>query len=193
MLTRCFRLISLSRYVLPASCRKELISPSSARYCRFKPFEYTIVFVTGDVISLVIQAAGGAMAATAKTNTASNEGAQVMVGSVMWQMGASAARYFSYYWVARGVVMAAYTAVLVEFIVRFMVDAPVSRHFHLFNRCHRNRRAGDGTLADNDKQDTDVAEITANNAAINLLLIACALSTLLIFIRWASTCLPPFL
>jgi RTA1 like protein len=169
------------------------MSPSSSRYCRFKPFEYTVVFLTGDVISLVVQAAGGAMAATANTNTQSNQGAQVMVGGVMWQMGASAAHFHGYCWLSRTVVMVAYTIVLVEFIVRYMVDAPVSRHFHLFNRCRRNRRASDGTLADNDKQVMDSAEVPENNGSINLLLIACALSTLLIFIRLVSTCLPPCL
>jgi hypothetical protein len=107
----------------------------------------------------------------------------------MWQMGESGAHFLAA--IADSlhtVVMVAYSIILVEFIVRYVRDAPVQRHVLLFNRCRRGRRGrdaalGSGTLAETDKQSTDFIVETANKRAVNLLLMACSISTLLIFIR----------
>lgn len=59
-----------------------IIRTFGPQYCRFNPRTYSIVFVTGDVISLVVQALGGGVAAGANTLKDANVGARIMVGSV---------------------------------------------------------------------------------------------------------------
>jgi hypothetical protein len=157
--------------------------------------------VTGDIVSLAIQAAGGGIASTANTTEGANQGAQIMVGGVMWQMSAFVSppppRVFHVLVAdsrARPVVMVAYTVLLVEFIVRYVMDAPVSRQISLFGCCRRGRRARAAAArsdyvaadeADGDKEfftDLD-ADDTTIKRKINVLLTACALSTVLIFVR----------
>lgn len=48
---------------------------------------YTIVFCTCDVISLVVQAAGGAMASTADTDADQTLGTHIMVAGIAFQLG----------------------------------------------------------------------------------------------------------
>jgi hypothetical protein len=96
-----------------------IIPVLGTRYSFIHPLSYTIVFVVGDVISLVIQAIGGGQASAAETNKAANDGAKVMVGGVMFQM----------------VVMVAYSIVLLAFVIRYKTDRPISagRQIHLFS------------------------------------------------------------
>lgn len=49
----------------------------------------TIVFITADVAALIVQAAGGAMASIADTPEGSEQGARIMVGGILVQMGMS--------------------------------------------------------------------------------------------------------
>lgn len=58
-----------------------------SKYSFIHPLSYTIVFVIGDLISLVIQAVGGGQASAADNLDDANKGAKVMVGGVMFQMG----------------------------------------------------------------------------------------------------------
>jgi len=55
-----------------------IIPVLGSRYSFIHPLSYTIVFVTGDMISLVIQAVGGGNAAAAETNEQADQGARVM-------------------------------------------------------------------------------------------------------------------
>lgn len=49
-----------------------------AQYSFIHPVSYTIIFVIGDMISLIIQAVGGGRASAAETNEAADNGAMVM-------------------------------------------------------------------------------------------------------------------
>ncbi|KAL4925649.1 RTA1 domain-containing protein [Aspergillus undulatus] len=54
----------------------------------FKPRTYTITFITFDVIALILQAAGGAMASTAEPGDreATDMGVNVMIAGLAWQV-----------------------------------------------------------------------------------------------------------
>lgn len=52
------------------------------QYSRFNTRTYAVIFVCGDVLSLVVQALGGAIAAGADTLEAANHGSDVMVSFV---------------------------------------------------------------------------------------------------------------
>ncbi|PPQ82458.1 hypothetical protein CVT25_007255 [Psilocybe cyanescens] len=55
-------------------------------YSRITPKRYTILFCTSDVVTLVIQAIGGGMAASANTNAGSNTGSHVMLVGIILQL-----------------------------------------------------------------------------------------------------------
>lgn len=59
-----------------------IIKAFGPQYCRFDTKTYSIVFVCGDVLGLVIQAAGGAMASMAKNKEDTDTGTTIMVMSV---------------------------------------------------------------------------------------------------------------
>lgn len=56
-------------------------------YSWIHPTSYAIVAITGDIISLVVQAAGGGLASGADTREGQDNGAYIMVGGVFWQVG----------------------------------------------------------------------------------------------------------
>lgn len=72
-----------------------------------------IIFVTGDVLSLLVQSAGGGIAASAKTNDAANMGAYIMVAGVDIQM----------------LILLAYSYVFIDFIWRYSRNRPIRRQF----------------------------------------------------------------
>ncbi|KAK9896210.1 RTA1-domain-containing protein [Cystobasidium minutum MCA 4210] len=79
------------------------------QYCRFNPTFYSVIFVLGDLASLIVQAIGGGQASAAETLQGANDGARVMYSGVAVQL----------------VVMVAYCILLAEFVVRFFYDKPV--------------------------------------------------------------------
>jgi len=56
-------------------------------YSWIHPTSYAIVAIVGDVISLVVQAVGGALASVADDRQGQDDGAYIMVGGVFWQLG----------------------------------------------------------------------------------------------------------
>ncbi|KIX95282.1 uncharacterized protein Z520_09199 [Fonsecaea multimorphosa CBS 102226] len=79
-------------------------------YSKIKPNWYTWIFITGDLISLVIQAIGGGMAATANSNQSQqNTGDDLMMAGIAWQVvtlfffGGAAAWYVVRRWRAHDV------------------------------------------------------------------------------------------
>ena len=71
-----------------------------AEWSRLKPKLYTYIFITGDMFSLVLQAVGGGMAATAGSNQKQQTtGNDLMMAGISWQVvtlfgfGAMAADY----------------------------------------------------------------------------------------------------
>lgn len=54
-----------------------------AKYTFIHPLSYTVVFIVGDIISLIVQAVGGGTASAADTLEGANNGGYIMVGGVM--------------------------------------------------------------------------------------------------------------
>lgn len=62
------------------------IHDPSNTYSRLKPITYTYCFLTADIISLVLQAAGGAIAATSDTTAGTNNGVNIMIAGLGFQV-----------------------------------------------------------------------------------------------------------
>ena len=68
-------------------CLSRIVTIYSAALARFKPQTYTYVFITSDVISLILQAAGGACASISTAGSSSQwAGIHTMVAGVAWQV-----------------------------------------------------------------------------------------------------------
>ncbi|KIO22641.1 hypothetical protein M407DRAFT_116512 [Tulasnella calospora MUT 4182] len=57
-------------------------------YSRLKPRTYSILFISADLVALVVQAVGGAAAASADTPDGAERGANIMVAGIIVQMAA---------------------------------------------------------------------------------------------------------
>lgn len=79
------------------------------QYCRFNPLTYAIIFVTGDLASLIVQAVGGAHASAAVTLHDADVGANIMLGGIATQL----------------VVMTLFVTLLSEFVWRYFTNRPV--------------------------------------------------------------------
>ena len=88
-----------------------LIKNLGPQYCRLNPLTYAIIFVCGDLASLIIQAVGGSTASAAKTDAKASTGANIMVGGIAVQL----------------VVMSLYTVLLSEFVWSLLADRPVKQ------------------------------------------------------------------
>ena len=53
---------------------------------RFKPRTYTIIFITCDIVALVLQAVGGALADTAENGGTGQTGINIMIAGLAWQV-----------------------------------------------------------------------------------------------------------
>ena len=63
-----------------------LIVVHGVHHARFAPHTYTIIFVTCDLVSLVLQAAGGGLAATANNASGSQMGVNIMIAGLAFQV-----------------------------------------------------------------------------------------------------------
>jgi hypothetical protein len=63
-----------------------LYSPSPAHISRFAPKTYTIVFMSCDLFSLILQAAGGGIAATTNSYSELQDGTHIMVAGLSFQV-----------------------------------------------------------------------------------------------------------
>lgn len=62
-----------------------LYDPSNI-YSRFKPSTITIGFISADFLSLVLQAVGGALADTATSNQMEQQGVNIMIAGLAFQV-----------------------------------------------------------------------------------------------------------
>ncbi|KDR69649.1 hypothetical protein GALMADRAFT_230599 [Galerina marginata CBS 339.88] len=88
----------------------EIIRRLGSTYSRLSPKWYTIIFCTCDVVSLVVQGAGGGIAATAPDLKGANLGANIMLGGIVFQLG----------------VIVLYSILALEYFIRYHFDAPIS-------------------------------------------------------------------
>ncbi|EJT97904.1 RTA1 like protein [Dacryopinax primogenitus] len=92
-----------------------IISRLGVQYSRLSPRAYSIVFITADLVALIVQAIGGGMASVAVQNETKGKsgnpenGAHIMVGGIIWQMAA----------------MTIYVVLALEFFIRVRLDKPV--------------------------------------------------------------------
>jgi hypothetical protein len=45
------------------------------------------IFLACDIVALIVQAAGGAMASSAETSAGSDQGGKIMLGGIVFQLG----------------------------------------------------------------------------------------------------------
>jgi len=131
-----------------------IIRRCGPQYVRVTPKLYAITFICGDIASLVVQALGGGIASAAPDLDGANRGAKIMVAGVIIQM----------------VVMIAYSAILLEFVVRYLSQRPVGRQFRL-RRTKENAFVAPGSVE------------PADERKLKVLIAAMVFSTLLIFVR----------
>ncbi|KAF8797776.1 RTA1-like protein [Phlegmacium glaucopus] len=81
-------------------------------YSRLRPKLYSIIFCTCDFVSLVIQAVGGGMAATAADSKGATLGAHIMLAGIVFQL----------------VVIIAYTFCGIEYYLRYTKNSPIASH-----------------------------------------------------------------
>ncbi|EKM61073.1 uncharacterized protein PHACADRAFT_247431 [Phanerochaete carnosa HHB-10118-sp] len=79
------------------------------RYSRLTPKWYSVIFLTCDIIALVIQGLGGGIAADAKTLSATNLGANIMLAGIVFQL----------------VAMLVFSVLAAGYFYRFIKDRPV--------------------------------------------------------------------
>ncbi|KAG8911306.1 hypothetical protein FRC00_006732 [Tulasnella sp. 408] len=65
-----------------------IINLVGAEYSRLKPRTYSILFISADLLALIIQAIGGAAAASADTHDGAEGGAKIMLAGIFVQMAA---------------------------------------------------------------------------------------------------------
>ncbi|TCD71037.1 hypothetical protein EIP91_000536 [Steccherinum ochraceum] len=79
------------------------------QYSRLSPRLYSRIFLTADVVALVVQGAGGGLAATASTQSGSNLGGNIMLGGIIFQL----------------VALIAFVSVATEYYIRYTLDHPI--------------------------------------------------------------------
>lgn len=66
---------------------KHIVLSFGESWSRIRPAWYTYIFITGDFLSLVLQGAGGGIAATADFGSeAQDNGTNIMIAGVVWQV-----------------------------------------------------------------------------------------------------------
>ncbi|KAF9559141.1 RTA1-domain-containing protein [Agrocybe pediades] len=89
----------------------EIIKMLGPCYSRISAKWYTIIFSTCDVLALVIQGAGGGIAATAHELQGANKGGNIMLVGIVFQL----------------IVILTYAGLAVEFLWRYQEQRPTSR------------------------------------------------------------------
>ncbi|KAJ7184984.1 RTA1-domain-containing protein [Mycena filopes] len=88
-----------------------IISQLGPVYARLAPMTYTIIFVSCDIAALLIQAAGGSIAAGASDLKGAQLGAHIMLGGIVFQFGA----------------LVLYCCLATDFLLRFAQHRPFKR------------------------------------------------------------------
>jgi len=86
-----------------------IIRRLGGHYSRLSPRWYTIVFCSFDIVSLIVQAVGGAKASMAEDYQGAQDGAHIMLGGIVFQLAC----------------ITAYVILAAEFFLRFHNDWPV--------------------------------------------------------------------
>ena len=65
---------------------KHVVLQFGKEWSRIRPAWYTYIFITCDVISLLLQSAGGALAATSDDVKTIDLGTDIMIAGIVWQV-----------------------------------------------------------------------------------------------------------
>ncbi|MCJ1384640.1 hypothetical protein MMC17_007758 [Xylographa soralifera] len=119
-----------------------MVNTLGTQYSPISPKFYPWIFISCDFLSLVLQAAGGATAATAKGNTTlSSDGGYVMLAGIVWQVftlmvfGGLCGEYFRRVYVNRYNLTSSATAVFNGTKFRLFVTAVAIAFTTIFVRC----------------------------------------------------------
>jgi hypothetical protein len=150
-----------------------LIRNLGQQYSKLDPKTYVWIFCSGDLLSLIIQGAGGGIAASANTLSGANTGGYIMAGGVIFQM----------------VIMCCFTYLLVEFTFRYLKDRP-TKQFYPF-ACFSRRRKTSADVSSGASAQTAV-DFESRHVPIKrnaeLMLLGIAISTFFVFIRSVYRC-----
>lgn len=122
-------------------------------YSRLTPRWYTVVFLTCDIVALVIQGLGGGIAADAKTISTTNLGANIMLAGIVFQL----------------VAMLVFSTLAAEYFYRFINDRPV--------------RDKDSSLGIRDSMATAVHNPRPWDRRLKLMVVGICISTLFLVVR----------
>ncbi|KAI0752254.1 RTA1 like protein-domain-containing protein [Irpex lacteus] len=86
-----------------------LVGILGVQYSRLSPRWYSRIFLSCDIVALIVQAAGGAIASSANTASDQDLGANVMLAGIVFQMAA----------------LVIFTALFTEYFVRFAFGRPI--------------------------------------------------------------------
>jgi len=100
---------SAANYVLLG----RIIKATGNRWTSITSVSFATIFVTGDIVCLSIQGAGGGIAGSAITDANANKGAYIMTGGVITQL----------------VVTLCFVVVWAEFIYRYYLNKPVNKQY----------------------------------------------------------------
>ncbi|KAF7324521.1 RTA1-domain-containing protein [Mycena kentingensis (nom. inval.)] len=85
-------------------------------YARLSPKAYTPIFLSADIIALLIQSAGGSIASAATTFARTQLGAHLLLAGIAFQL----------------VALSVYLCLFIEFAYRYFNDKPIFRRGHTF-------------------------------------------------------------
>lgn len=85
-----------------------IIRKLGPQYSRLSPRLYTIVFCSCDVVALIVQSVGGAMASLAKNMTDADKGGHITLGGIAFQFTS----------------IVVYMILTLEFLIRFYLNKP---------------------------------------------------------------------
>ncbi|WVQ99797.1 hypothetical protein IAU59_006939 [Kwoniella sp. CBS 9459] len=101
----------------------KLIDATGGAYSSLHPQSFSILFITADVVCLVVQAAGGGWAGTANSHEGSDNGAKVMTAGVILQL----------------VITVVYVGLLAEFIWRKRNSRAARKQVNPFGRFSKRK------------------------------------------------------
>lgn len=111
-------------------------------WSRLRPAWYTYIFITGDLVSLVLQGAGGGLAATADPGTSTQDlGTNLMIAGVIFQVvilsvfGYLLSEYTLRTYRRREKLSMAATEILRSMKFRLFVGAIMTAYLAIFTRC----------------------------------------------------------
>ena len=120
---------------------KHLVITIGPQFSLLKPKYYTWIFISSDIISLLLQVAGGALTATATDANTQRTGSHIMLSGIVFQVltllvfAILASAYFRRVFSSSDQLSAAAAAMLRDSRFRFFVVADLIAYCAILSRC----------------------------------------------------------